>query len=261
MADITAFAAAAANKDGLLKLIYQDLAQPGVQQVGRALQMVMTLGNNILLPLRLLNETARRYEERKFDEIAERFKAIPLEETIEISPEIGVPIMERLSYADDNTIRGLFIELLAKASSIKMVEMAHPSFVNVISSLSPDEAIVLQSLSGRTNVPLISIDAKNDSGSITLHDFIIVPPEELSHPDRMPLYISNLSGLGLLEIRRDTFLTKEGAYDAVIAHAQNALSYPNTFPSPDGDRPVEPTKHMLTVLPYGKSFISACTMS
>lgn len=211
MSELVAMAAASASKEGLLKLVYQDLAQPGVQQVGIALKSVMALGNTALLPIRLLNETAKAYEYRKFHEIANRFREISEEEIVETAPELGVPIMERLSYSGDKTIRLLFIELLAKASSYKTVALAHPSFINVISSICPDEALLLQSLGTDDHHPMLSIDAKDVRGSVTLKDFVLVPPSGLSYPDRIPLYVSNLVGLGIIEIRRDVYLTDEHA--------------------------------------------------
>ncbi len=43
-------------------------------------------------------------------------------------------------------LRNLYIELLAKASTKDLNENAHPSFINIINSLSPDEAILLKIL-------------------------------------------------------------------------------------------------------------------
>ena len=43
----------------LLKEIYGDLLKPGVSQVGKAIGTLIGLGNTILWPLLLLNESAR----------------------------------------------------------------------------------------------------------------------------------------------------------------------------------------------------------
>ena len=122
----------------LLKEIYGDLAKPGVSQVGSALGTILGLGNTVLLPLRLLNEKSRQFEQKNFGEISDRFSKIPSDEVISTSPEIGTPILEKLSYTTDSHIRKLYIELLAKASSSNNVNDVHPSFSNIISNISPD---------------------------------------------------------------------------------------------------------------------------
>lgn len=46
---------------GLIVEVYGDLAKPGVQQVGKALETVLGLGNTILWPLALANARARAW--------------------------------------------------------------------------------------------------------------------------------------------------------------------------------------------------------
>jgi hypothetical protein len=245
----------------LLKEIYGDLAKPGVQQVGMALKTVLQLGSNILLPFRLLNETACAFEKSKFEDIAKRFSQIPQEDIIEISPEIGTPILEKLSYVQDETLRTMFIELLAKSSSASQVDLAHPSFVNLISSMSPDEAVMIKSFSGIANIPFISLEAVNptNSSSIMIADLIISTPNGVSFPDRIPLYLSNLAGLGILEMRRDTYITDDNIYANLESFGKLQNNIGPTINVKNEVRLVEAKKHIFIVQPYGKSFISACT--
>lgn len=259
MVDPTALISAA-KEAGVLSEIYKDLAQPGVRQVGRALETVLQLGSCALLPLRLLNETARQYEQRKFEAIADRFAKIPEENIVDVSPELGVPIMDKLSITQDKTLQQMFVELLGKAADSSTVSLAHPSFVNVISSLSPDEAILLKSFRGMAYHPFVSIELKEQkgSGSTTVGDFVIIPPKDLASVDNIPLYLSNLIGLGILEARRGTHLTAQGAYDAVTEYAKKTFRYPETYGEGPTMRKVEYRKHVIVVLPYGQSFMRAC---
>ena len=245
----------------LLKEVYGDLAKPGVQQVGSALRSVLQLGNNILLPLRLANETARAFEERKFAEIADRFTKIPEDEIVEVAPEIGVPVLERLSYTDDVTLRRMFIELLAKASTKSQVGSAHPSFVGVIGSLAPDEAILISSFKDVTSIPMVSVDAVSqaDSSAATLYDFIVVPPPNIVYANKVPFYLSNLIGLGLVEIFRDTWLTAPEVYSEVEQHARLAYPFPPSITIGSESRIVQLKRHVMKILPYGAAFIESCT--
>lgn len=252
--------ASVAQKDGVLKLVYKDLAQPGVQQVGRALSTVLGLGNSLLLPLRLLNETARKFEERKFEDIASRFSVISEDEIVDVRPEIGVEILDKLSIVEDNSIREMFVELLAKAATSTQAHLAHPSFVSVISSLTPDEAILIRSLMSSRHHPIISIvfKEKTGSGRTTGPDLIVKPPDGLLIPDNIPLYVSNLIGLGLIEVQRETYLTAPDAYDATIDYAKMRFKFADEVMIGNEVRRVEYNKDLLCVLPYGQAFINAC---
>ena len=232
-----------------------------MQEVGKALKTVLNLGNGLLLPIRLMNETARAFEKRKFEEIANRFQYIPEDQIIDVSPEIGVPIMDRLSYTGDESLRSLFIELLAKAATASLVESAHPSFVQIISLISPDEAILIRHLCNGNSTPLISLEARNQmtGATTTLHDFIIEPPSDIIFPERLPLYLSNLVGLGLIEIRRSTWITEDGAYDSVENYAKEKCNPPSSVNIGGEDIPVSTDKHVIIGLPYGMAFTKACT--
>jgi hypothetical protein len=52
----------------ILTLVYDDLAKPGVQQVGKALSTVLGLGNTALLPLKLANEKAQLWYTKHMEE-------------------------------------------------------------------------------------------------------------------------------------------------------------------------------------------------
>ncbi|OUC15363.1 MAG: hypothetical protein B0A82_07345 [Alkalinema sp. CACIAM 70d] len=251
--------AGAVDKDGILLQVYKDLAQPGVQQVGRSLGTVIELTSHLLMPLRLANETIRHFEKRKFEQISDRFSQIPDEEIVEVSPEIGVPILEKLSITDDETLRSMFVELLAKAASKSQVRHAHPSFSGFISSISPDEALLIRYFRNKRYLPIVNIVAKttNGSGHSSLMDLIIVPPEDILFPENIPLYISNLSGLGILQIRRGDRLTAPNAYDSVKKYCEDKYKFPNIIKAPDGDRKLDYEENLLEILPLGLEFIKA----
>jgi hypothetical protein len=155
----------------------------------------------------------------------------------------------------------MFVELLAKASMASQVSLAHPSFVGVIGSLSPDEAVLLKGLKGTVHVPVMSLDAVSpkDQSSVTLADMIIVPPADLAYPDRVPLYLSNLIGFGLLEIRRDNWITALGIYDEVERYGRSKYVSQEKVIVGGEERPVTAKRHVLIVQPYGVAFIAACT--
>lgn len=133
----------AKNQD-LMKEIYGDLAKPGVQQVGIALETVLGFGTTILLPIQLLNEKCKLWAQKNMDRFRANLEGVHIQNVQPIAPEIGVPIVERLLYTEDESLNDMFSKLLAHAAIKDQANLAHPKFVNIICNLSPDEARILK---------------------------------------------------------------------------------------------------------------------
>ncbi|NIJ17510.1 DUF4393 domain-containing protein [Sphingobium vermicomposti] len=244
----------------LLKEIYGDLAKPGVKQVGEAIGSLLGLGNTILLPLRLLNEVGRAFEQEVFSQIADRFKKIPDDRIVSPPPEIGIPLLDRLSQTQDTTLREMFIELLARASDSQAVDQVHPSFSQVISSIVPDEAILLRGLYGRQLHPIISVNLISkdaDKGSIVLHDCVMKLSIQIKQEKNLSLYLSNLVGLGVLDIDRERHLVTPHIYDDTINYAKQKFSLPDEIIIDSDSRKVGFTKFICGLSPYGRRLIEA----
>src|SRR5262245_16064685 len=130
----------------ILPEIYGDLAKPGVRQAGIALETVIGLCNTVLLPIRIANAWAQIVFNRNIEKYAEEIKHLPEEKVASVPPEIGVPILERLSYVTNEELSDLYVNLLAKASCVDTAQFAHPGFVNIVNNLSPDEAVLLKEM-------------------------------------------------------------------------------------------------------------------
>lgn len=152
----------------VLGMVYQDLAQPGVKAVGNALGTVLEFSASFLLPVKLLNEKFKLNFTKRLNEYREKLEQIPEDKQCEVHPQIGTPIMEKLSYTTNEEIADLFTTLLANASNIDMVNTAHPSFVNMIERLSPDEARILKYLHSANEILYCSFKANVTNG----HGFI-----------------------------------------------------------------------------------------
>src|SRR5262245_48813090 len=148
----------ALQSPGLLKEIYGDLAKPGVTQAGKALGTVIGLGNTILLPIHWANERSRLALESNLEKYRKRLEAVSEGEITPVPPEIGVPIVEKLSYVTDDELSDMYVNLLANASTINTAQFAHPAFVHIINNLSPDEALLLKEIDrrGRGTIPFLS---------------------------------------------------------------------------------------------------------
>lgn len=202
----------------LIKEIYGDVAKPGVTQVGIALATVIGLLNTCLSPIKFLNEKTELNRQKNLEKLAERFSEIPADQVIEAPSEIAVPIAEKLVYVSNEELRNLYIELLAKASTNDLCSSAHPSFVNIINSLSPDEAIILEHLytNKKTAIPCIEVrlhDSKRSSSTrLTPYYSEYDNNSELTFNENASAYISNLIGLGILQ-HSDMVLRRKNVYE------------------------------------------------
>ncbi len=244
---------------GLLNEIYGDLAKPGVRQAGKALDTVIGLGNTLLWPIAWTNERSRIYLERNLESYRDRLSQIPEEKIIPVPPELGVPIAEKFAYVADETIAELYISLLAKASVSDLASQAHPSFVNVINNLSPDEARFLGVYANTNDLPFLMAkwsDKTNHKYRIA-EDLIVSKNtyELLTFPANTPAYVSNLAGLGLVNIRHDMWLPDSPIYNEIEVEWKGKPGLQSTqFPNTE----LEFQKGVISITHFGKLFFQAC---
>jgi hypothetical protein len=250
-------AATAWKGTDLLKEIYGDAFKPGVEQVGKALGGVLGLGNTVLYPVHLANARAKVALEANLDRYRARLEKEPIDKVTEVPPEVGVPVAEKLAYVSDEALANLYIELLAKASLRDTAGLAHPSFVNLINSLSPDEAGFLStwvnSLGEISVQPMASSPANPLArfiGDIALEGRL---GEGLIYPKNIGVYICNLEGLGVLSSSTDRQLTKPGAYDALEGLVRKTCAH-----RLDQGEVMTFKRGLVQVTPYGDMFMAAC---
>lgn len=246
-----------AQVPGLLKEIYGDLAKPGVTQVGKALSTVIGLGNTILWPLALLNERAKIALENNLEKYRQQLINVPSERITEVPPEVGVPIAEKLGYVTDEQLSDLYINLLAKASTTDFANTAHPSFVNVINNLSPDEALLFQHIG--TDLPFVEarLMKKNANEWQTIGQLLtgLETVAKLSFPQNIVAYFSNFEGLGLIDIRHDIFIANPQHYEKLENLYRPRLEQ---VPHDEATHKLVFNRGKIELTPFGHLFISAC---
>lgn len=243
----------------MLKELYGDLAKPGVQQVGKALSTVIGLGNTALWPLALLNEKAKIALERNLEKYRQKMENVSEADTCEVPPEIGVPIAEKLSYVTNEELSDMYIELLANASQYQNANVAHPSFVNVIANLSPDEAILMRSIRNMPGIPFVEVRLKwKDKNEWTILDAMkpgLSCLGELRYPNNVHAYISNLEGLGVFQIRQDIYMVGENIYEPLEV---NAKSVYEDIEKNLSDRTIAFQRGQIEITQFARLLMTAC---
>ncbi len=245
----------------ILSTIYGDLAQPSVKKVGIALETVFEFSTSLLLPVKLLNEKFKLNFEKRLNEYKAKIDLIPEEKLCEVNPQIGTPLIEKLSYTTSDEISNLFTNLLTKASSTDTVNLAHPGFIQLIERLSVDEARIVLYLNRKDYIPCITFRAhlKDDKGfrevlrNATMLQFEV----ELLFPQNIKTYLDNLSSMGILDNSHDMYKMDEQIYNPLFEKYNYEQVYKSHTESGVYEK-VEKTKSYYQITDFGKAFIKAC---
>ncbi len=245
--------------------VYQDTVQPVAQEVGKALK---TLGGVINVALAPLAAMVYGYDVIK-EQLKKRLEARlsnTLPENI-VTPKLQVvgPLLEKYKYVYDNEeLSQMFINLLANAMNKDQVEKAHPSFVNVISELSPDEAKLIGVIATENILPKLDIRMRStlpenkDKGYIyTNVNFTLLGEKAgLQYPNLTSSYLSNLERLNIVScpIGDGESYTHKEYYKPLEEH--RFISNFRQEAKNNADE-VETVQGIIQVTDFGKLFINA----
>ena len=243
----------------ILPQVYTDLAQPGVRAVGQALGTVLEFSSLIFLPLKLVNEKVRLLFAKRLNEYKEKLESIPEEKRTKVSPELGTPILDKLTYTTNDEIARLFTNLLTNASNEDRANLAHPSFVSMIDRLSSDEARILNAMQKSDDILYCDFDGTLVDGyePILKHVTALQKYITLKHPKNELAYLSNLESMGIVKDSFPKEKVNESLYAEIMEfHRINQIGK-KFVPSKYKDAML--TRSFYNITPFGRMFIDACT--
>ena len=248
------------EEKGLLALVYKDLLRPSVQVIGESLKAVLEFVSIPFMALQLQNDKVKLNLEKRLDEYAQKLDSIPEDKRCEVHPQIGLPIIEKLTYTTCDEIADLFTSLLASASSIDTANTAHPAFISMIERMSPDEARILEYLKDKEDIQYCDINAysNQNSGYDTLFEHVTMIEEDVAliYPENTNAYLANLVSLGILCDKKGTFMIDKTQYNRIKGKYQveelTASLVPESFKS------IKVEESYYQVTPFGRLFIQAC---
>lgn len=200
--------------------LYEDGLKPTVQEGGKTLALIPSAINAALVPLRkwiaereyCLAETERL--------LAEKLENIPAEKITTPEGYVGVPALQAIAYSmDSDELRELYANLLANAMNIDTKDEVHPSFVELIKQMSPNDAIVFKTIYEAPIAPILDLyihtepkdgNTGGDSGHILNITWIENIPYEV-----VVISLDNLLRLGLIEIPFGSSYTYKNNYEIV----------------------------------------------
>jgi len=206
----------------IITLLYNDVAHPSMESIGKTLGNVFELCGSITLPLKLINEKLRLNFKRNMDRYIEKLMKEDQTRLIEVPIELGMPIVDKLTYIQDKNISEMFITLLKNASLIEKIDFVHPYFITIINNIAPDEAVLLNNIcklikQTDDSIPILVIEKFSkigNKGSTALDKCIISNRylNGITNKENKHLYIDNLIALGIIEYFNDKYLSSIDEY-------------------------------------------------
>ena len=164
---------------------------------------------------------------------------------------------------EEPELQELFANLLSASMDKETSSFVHPSFVEAIKQMTPDEAKLMRFFSKEASLPIISIrnDKKDSSGGRSHLRYLSVLGEkaDCQNPALTPVLIDNLIRLGFIEIPIIGFsYTDKSLYDEIKNHPQvlKVMEELNNIP----DRKGTIIEQSIQVTDIGRLFIKVCVL-
>lgn len=248
---------------GLVKAVpvYQDAVQPAAKEVGKTLETIAKTVNVALAPVSALVWCYDQIKDFVDNKVSEKLQNVPSDKIVTPPTHIAGPALESLRYTGSiDELKELYANLIASSMDKDSTKEAHPSFVEIIKQLSPDEAKLLSVFIATNQKPVINIrnNRADGSGGRDHYRFFTDFGERynLQEINLVPNYLDNLSRLGLIVIPGRYALLGDDMYTSLEEH-QLVKDMIETIDNTD-DRKSEIVKTAIKVTGLGRQFIRTC---
>ncbi len=191
---------------------YKDGFKPAVQETGKLLGRVPRAINSLFSPIDIWI-TKREYKVEEVKAIlAKKLKDVSEDKLTTPEPYIAVPAIEAISYSMDNEqLKNMYANLLARAMLKSEQSKVHPSFVEIIKQLSPNDALLFKEIMEREASPIIHLSVVQDIGNNEYHYNL----NWKDNYNESNVSLSNLQRLGLIEIPNKKVYSLDDVYNIV----------------------------------------------
>lgn len=206
----------------IAKEVYHDGLQPAVKATGDFVALLPRSINAALSPLHqwLLEREYNIDMTKKL--LEEKLRNVSPDAIQSPEPYIAVPALQYISYCKDSAeLRDMYANLLASAMNEVVKDGVHPSYLEIIKQLCPDEAKILRRLSiwpVAAMIDVMAMDENMKGVEITRKFSNIGEIAKCEHPLETGKYFDNLVRLGLIEIEKGKKLEDEDVYNQLQNH-------------------------------------------
>jgi hypothetical protein len=210
----------------------------------------------------ILEDWTRYFRYANLLKIADKVEAIHAGRRIEgksipIPLKTAIPMLEAASLEDNDTLQEVWARLIVNGMDPTFQESTHPGYVEVITQLSSDEAIILSELRKRETYPVLYVNDIEDRHGDTRASIAMEASFEWIREEYMA-FCKDLSLKRPLDARM--YLDNLQRLQIVEFHSDFSVRYGAALPSPvnSTDRLMSKKAERLEVTEFGKGFIAAC---
>ena len=224
--------------------VYEDGLKPVAQESGKTIALIPRAINAALVPLRQWI-AVKEYNIAETEKLlSKKLEHVGEDKIVTPEPYVAIPALQAISYSmNSEELRNLYANLLAKSMISDSKDSVHPSFVEIIKQMSPNDAKVFQIIMKTESRPLITLSKQLKSGGSIPIQYHCSWVTELSLK-QFSTSIDSLIRLGLIEIpfgdyysndniyhivkQNPLFKTLENAISAVLANGER-IKYDNEY--------------------------------
>ena len=240
---------------------YDDLIHPTAKPVGNMVSFIPRTINVLLGKWEKWIINGEESIRLTSEAVREKMAEIPEENLTEPEPYVAVPAIQQLAYCyDSEELREMYANLLVASMNKETKYQVHPSFVDIIKQLTPDEAKLLKHISkriGQGNFPVINVVLNT---SKTSHITIVKHFSDIGYgvcdvPENIAAYLENLSRLGIIEIPSGSYIVNDAIYHPLENHEVIKAIMEKPL---QGDRTYKIERELFYITMFGHNFIATC---
>ncbi|SHK26440.1 DUF4393 domain-containing protein [Xylanibacter ruminicola] len=241
--------------------VYKDAARPAVSEVGAVAGRTVKA---LLAPIRGFLWCWEKIEDYVEKEVQKRLEKVPEERLKSPDPEIAVPLLQSLTYtAQNETLREMYIALLANSMDKGKENIVHPSYVEIIKKMNRLDALLFEKLSEESGYrmivnPRISISGTNKFIAGVLPEWYLGWTIEEYDEFSISASLVRLSKFGIIDLMYDRSIN--GADYQGLWHTPftEKMLEAQKFLRPYDSLEITATNSVVFVNDYGKQFRQAC---
>ena len=237
---------------------YNDTLKPTLESIGNIIALPFQAIDAALAKPKLWVAEKQYNFEKTRELLAYKMKDVSEEKIVPPESYVAVPALQQISYCfDSDELREMYANLLASSMNIDTKYDVHPSFVDIIKQLTPDEAKLLKKLSSQNDYPLIDVVLrKKDGGYVNLvHNFTNIAENVCDCPSEIFAYLDNFERLKLIAIPNGVYLKSEALYKPLKEHV--SIKGLLNIAVNEGEK-IEIEKGKFELTAFGKNFIKVC---
>ena len=249
------------TNNGLAKQVYEDSLKPSVVEIGQILSFLPRSLRAFLSSWECWIINREQKIKHVTDLVESKLLKYNNEEISYPEPYITVPTLQAISYCiEKEDLVNMFANLLVSSMIKDKKWKVHPSFIEILKQINPDEAKLLKSLK-EISYPLLELrlykNIRNDVCQIVLNNFSDIAYGVCEFPENIIVYLENLERLKIIKIENDQLVGCEERINSIL----NCDFVKKIIDKYAKSGQLRPIKKRFDITSFGQNFIEMCVMN